>query len=519
MAVWTSLSPPACYADTRYPWSVTQTWPVPYCGFRCFTVPAMNHSIALSLRAFTAAWLLMAGNAVLAAAPVDPSDDDALASLQEAYTRSVAPGEQADQHRELLATVLQRIKRSHATEVALAPLAAAAMKTMVALPAAGGDPPKVFKDAISAALRTLDPHSRYYDARAYDNERTDSRGSFGGLGLEVQASDGAVRVVSPIPGSPAARAGLAAGDLIVRVDDQPLSGLALADAIALMRGQPGTLVSVTIQRAGTAGEFTVSLTRDTIRRQLMRWSMEGEVLVLRLASFSGAASASVLQAIAEATVQTQPRAVVLDLRGNPGGLLREAVSVADVFLSQGEIVSIRGKTPARQRAWQADADEQLAGVPLVVLIDGRSASASELVADALQQHGRALVMGQRSFGKGSVQTTFTLGENKGAVKLTTSLYHGPFGQTVHRIGVAPDIELISPAKSETAPATVVSSPPLLAEATLTMPATPPRPVHARVDPARCKALAAPDPVLSCAVAYLNAGGVDAFVAGLAGLAN
>ena len=478
----------------------------------------MNHSIALSLRAFTAAWLLLAGNAVLAAAPADLSDDDALASLQEAYTRSVAPGEQADQHRELLATVLQRIKRSHATEVALAPLAAAAMKTMVALPAAGGDPPKVFKDAINAALRTLDPHSRYYDAPAYDNERSDSRGSFGGLGLEVQASDGAVRVVSPIAGSPAARAGLAAGDLIVRVDDQPLGGLALADAIALMRGQPGTPVSITIQR-GTASEFTVSLTRDTIRRQLMRWSMEGEVLVIRLASFSGAASASVLQAIAEATAQTQPRAVVLDLRGNPGGLLREAVSVADVFLSQGEIVSIRGKTASRQRAWQADADEQLAGVPLVVLIDGRSASASELVADALQQHGRALVMGQRSFGKGSVQTTFMLGENKGAVKLTTSLYHGPFGQTLHRIGVAPDIELIAPAKSETAPATVVSSPPLLAEATLTTPATPPRPVRARVDPARCKALAAPDPALSCAVAYLNAGGVDAFVAGLAGLAN
>lgn len=511
MAVGAPLSSPACYADTRYPWSATQTWPVPYCGSRCFTVPAMNHSIALSLRAFTAAWLLLAGNAVLAAAPADPSDDDALASLQEAYMRSVAPGEQADQHRELLGTVLQRIKRSHSTEVDLAPLAAAAMKTMEALPPAGGDPAKVFKDAVNAALRTLDPHSRYFDARAYDNERSDRGGSFGGLGLEVQASDGAVRVVSPMPGSPAARAGLAAGDLIVRVDDQPLGGLALADAIALMRGQPGTPVSITIQR-GTASEFTVSLTRDTIRRQLMRWSMEDEVLVLRLASFSGAASASLLQAIADATAERQPRAVVLDLRGNPGGSLREAVSVADAFLSQGEIVSIRGKTPARQRAWQADADEQLTGLPLVVLIDGRSASASELVADALQQHRRALVMGQRSFGKGSVQTTFSLGENKGALRLTTSLYHGPSGQTLHRIGVAPDIELLASTSSQASPS---SSPSATTTSQQSPDAAPPRAVRARVDPARCKALAVSDPALACAVAYLQAGGVDAFVAGLA----
>ena len=467
----------------------------------------MNHSIALPLRALAAAWMVVAGSAALGASPPDTNADEVLSSLQGAYTRSVAPGELADLHRDLLRAVLERIKRSHATEVDLAPLAAAAMKTMEALPPVGGDPSKVFKDAVNAALRTLDPHSRYFDARAYDNERGDRGGSFGGLGLEVQASDGAVRVVSPMPGSPAARAGLAAGDLIVRVDDQPLVGLALADAIALMRGQPGTPVSITIQRAGTANEFTVSLTRDTIRRQLMRWSMEGEVLVLRLASFSGAASASLLQAIADATAERQPRAVVLDLRGNPGGSLREAVSVADAFLSQGKIVSIRGKTPSRQRAWQADADEQLTGLPLVVLIDGRSASASELVADALQQNGRALVMGQRSFGKGSVQTTFSLGENKGALKLTTSLYHGPSGQTVHRIGVAPDIELLASTSSPASPAAATSqqSP----DAAL------PRTARARVDPARCKALAVSDPALSCAVAYLQAGGVDAFVAGLA----
>jgi len=226
--------------------------------------------------------------------------------------------------------------------------------------------------------------------------------------------------------------------------------------------------------------------------------MEGDALVLRLSSFSGAASASIAQAVAQATAQQQPRAVVLDLRGNPGGLLEEAVAVSDAFLARGDIVSLRGGNPGRQRTWQADEAELLPGAPMVVLIDGRSASASELVADALQFNGRAAVMGQRSFGKGSVQTTFSLGENKGAVKLTTSLYHGPSGQTVHKTGVNPDIELLGLPRSEA-----------------TKDAVPQRAAQASVDAARCPPLVAGDAALSCALAYLRAGGVDAFAAALA----
>jgi carboxyl-terminal processing protease len=464
-------------------------------------------SYLFSLRAFAAACLLFAGSASLAASPSATPDDEAVTSLQDAYARSVAPGELADLYRELLATVLQRVKLSHAADVDLAALAAVAMKVIEPLPLGGGDPVEVFKKAINEALRALDPHSRYFEARAHGDEPTDSGGSFGGLGLEVEPSEGAVRVVVPMPDSPAARAGLASGDLIVRVDDKPIGGLPLADAIALMRGQPGTPVSITIQRAGTPHEFTVSLTRDTIRRQLLRWSMEGEILVLRLAGFNSAAAASMAQAIADATTQRQPRAVILDLRGNPGGLLREAVRVADAFLREGEIVSVRGSTPARQRVWHADADELLTDLPMVVLIDRRSASASELVADALQHNGRATVMGQRSFGKGSVQTTFSLGEHKGALKLTTAIYHGPSGKTVHRIGVAPDIELLASARSEAARA---------ASASGHGPAdvAPSRMAKARVDPGRCTALKMSDPALSCAVAYLLAGDIDAFVAGL-----
>ena len=453
----------------------------------------------LTLRAFAAAWLLLAGAAAFSATPCATSDEAAVSEMQVVYARAVIPGEQADQHRALLATVLLRIKRSHATDVDLGALCAAAARVLDPLPLAAGEPADVFRKALAEVLRTLDPHSRYLDPRAYDNQRADASGGFGGLGLEVQsASEGAVRVVAPMPGGPAARAGLAAGDLIVRVDGESLGGVALADAIAKMRGPPGTAVSITVQRQGT-DEFTVSLTRDTIRRQLLRWSMEGDVLVLRLSSFSGAVEAAVTQAVADATASHQPKALVLDLRGNPGGLLREAIKVADAFLASGEIVSIRGSTPERQRSWVADSSELLAGLPMVVLVDARSASASELVADALQSNGRATVMGQRSYGKGSVQTTFSLGENKGGLKLTTSIYHGPSGQTVHRVGVGPDIELVGTGKAEAARAE----------------SAPARAAKARVDAARCAAQKAPDPELSCALAYLRAGSTQAFVARLA----
>ena len=466
----------------------------------------MNFSLT-PLRAFAAACaLLAAGVPVTAQTDPDPvltPDEKAILALQSAFVRTVTPGERADFHRDLLATVMLRVKRSHATDVDMPIFAAAAIKVLEPLPAGTGEPAEVFKKSVNTALRTLDPQSRYYDPTAFDTQRGDSTGSFGGLGIEIQPSEGAVRVVAPMPGSPAARAGVTAGDLIVRVDDQSVVGIPLADAIAKMRGAPGTPVTITIRRAGEPQELTVSLKRDTIRRQLIRSSMEGDVLVLSLSSFSGPVSTAMEQAITEATATTQPKALMLDLRGNPGGLLREAIRIADAFLDKGEIVSLRGSTPARQRAWQADATQLLAGVPMVVLIDMGSASASELVADALQHSGRATVMGGRSYGKGSVQTTFSLGDNRGALRLTTALYHGPSGQTVHRTGVGPDIELQATAPTASDNANWEAG------------AKPLRTAQARVDPARCKALKERDPVLSCAVAYLQAGSVDAFVSRLA----
>lgn len=450
----------------------------------------MRHFFAtFSAFAFSST-LLAAGISFAATAPV--SDEQAIASLQRAYDKAVTPGEQADLHRELLATVLQRIKRNYARPVELPELAMAGVQVLEPMTPGAGEPSDTFKKAIRESLRKLDPHSRYIDAKSLDNERGNATGAFGGLGMEVQASEGAVRIVAPMPGSPAQKAGLIAGDLIVRVDDEPLAGVPLPDAIAKMRGEPGSAVVLTIQRVGTPDALKVSVTREVIRRQLMRWTMEGDVLVMRLASFSGPAGSAIQRAVAEATASHTPRAAVLDLRGNPGGLLREAVRVADEFLNRGEIVSLRTNTAPRARAWLADASELLAGLPMVVLVDARSASASELVADALQQNGRAVVMGQRSTGKGTVQTVFPLGDRRGALKLTTAVYQGPSGQTVDSKGVEPDIEIL-----DGKPAGVPGA-------------------KAQVDAARCRAveLKEKDAGLACAISYLHAGSVEAFVAQL-----
>ena len=457
-----------------------------------------------SLRTLAAA-LLVAGATSAGAQAAQALNDDILASLQTAYARAATPGEQADMHRELLATVLQRVQRSHATEADFAALAAAATQVLDPLPSGSGEPAEVFRTAMNAALRSFDPYARYLDAPAYRRDQASSGGSFVGLGIEIESSDAGVRITAPMPGGPAAKAGLRAGDLIVQVDGTPLRGVALAEAMTRMRGDVGTTVSLVVRREG-ADDFTLALTRDTIRRQLLRWRMEGDTLVLGLSSFSGPVAAALADAVAQATATRQPQAVVLDLRGNPGGLIREAVRVADAFLSQGEIASMRGRTPGNERTWQADSAELLAGLPMVVLLDRKSASASELVAAALQENGRATVMGQLSFGKGSVQTTYALGEGRGAVKLTSALYYGPLGRTVNKAGVVPDVELIAPSSPQAQTADAKAPP-----VPLTEPA-------ARVPQTRCAlATGVTDMPLSCALTFLQTGSVPAFRAAFAGV--
>jgi carboxyl-terminal processing protease len=457
------------------------------------------------LRLAAATWLLAACGAALAAAPV--VTDALLAPLESAYLRAVKPGDEAAFHSELFGAVLERIHRSHAQEVNLSQVTSAVLKTLESLEPESGKPAKVFANAINAALATLDPYSRYLDAEAAKNHRSTMTGRFGGLGLQVEMVEGLVRVVAPIPGTPAARAGLQSGDFIIGFDDQSAQGMTLAEAVSVMRGEPGSSISLMIRRSAREEVFTVSLVREVIRREPVRWSMEGDVLVLRLAVFTGGAAAAMEKAIAEATAELTPRAIVLDLRGNGGGLFRQAVLAADAFLSEGEIVSLQGRTNFKRRVWTANTGEQLEGVPMVVLIDGGTASAAELVAAALQENGRATVMGRRSFGKGSVQSMVSLGEGKGALRLTTALYRGPSGRSVQRTGVGPDIELLP------APAAAPGNRRREADRAHALAGSEePPPPKARIEESRCApAQKPPDPALSCALALIDAGAIDAFL--------
>ena len=446
-----------------------------------------------------------------AAEPAAPGADP-LAALTDAYVRAVKPAEQVQGYRELFGTVFRRVQRGYALEVDMPLLIGAAMKVIEPVKPESGDAAVLFKSAINASLAMLDPHSGYLDARDQRSQRESISGSFGGLGMEVEMHDGLVRIVAPMDDTPAFRAGLKSGDLIVRFDKQQVLGMTLADAVSRMRGQAGAPVTLLIRRPGRADEFILTLVRETIRTQAVRWRMEEDVLVLRLARFTGSVSADIEKAITAATVSRSPHAVILDMRANPGGLLSQAVSAADIFLSQGEIVSIRGRTPGNQRSWKANAAEMLSGVPMVVMLDGGSASAAELVAAALQENGRALVMGQRSYGKGSVQTVLPLGAEKGALRLTTALYYGPSGRTVQRVGVGPDIELLPASGTPVGRGGRRESDRQHALAGADAP-TPPR---ASVEMARCPLpREGSDLALSCALAYIKAGGVDSFVAGLA----
>ncbi|HXF66322.1 MAG TPA: S41 family peptidase [Burkholderiales bacterium] len=456
-------------------------------------------------RAIAAACLVAAAGSCSAAA--SSLTDEMLAPLAAAYLRAVAPGEKAERHRELLGAVLRQVERGYAREVNAPALIAAARKALEPLAPGSGEPEAVFARAVNAALGSLDPHSRYLDPRAAAALRSAMRSSFGGLGLQLEMVDGLLRVVAPLPGTPAARAGLRSGDLIVRLDDQPVEGMTLEEALSRMRGEPGTPIALTIRRSGQEEPLVVSLVREPIRQETVRWSMEAGVLVLRISSFAAAVSAQIEQAAAEAAAEGAPRAIVLDLRGNTGGLLRQAVMTADAFLSGGQIVSLQGRSAASRRSWRADASEHFAGVPMVVLIDGRTASAAELVAAALQENGRATVMGQRSFGKGSVQSLISLGEGKGALRLTTAFYHGPSGRTVERTGVGPDVELVYADGSGTG-----SRRREAAQGHALPGAGEPVPPKARLEASRC-ALARQDldPALACALAFVQAGGIEAFV--------
>ncbi len=309
------------------------------------------------------------------------------------------------------------------------------------------DPADLIEAAINGMLSSLDPHSSYLSPEAADEMREQTRGEFGGLGIEVTQEDGWVKVITPMDGTPADAAGIQAGDFITAVDGESLLGLTLSEAVDLLKGPVGSEVTITIVREGVDEPFDVSIIRDTIKLTAVRTRVEGRTVVMRISTFNDQTYPNLVDGLNEAVEELggfeNVDGFVLDLRNNPGGLLTQAIKVSDAFLEAGEIVSTRGRNPEDGERYNATPGDLAQGKPMVVLINGGSASASEIVAGALQDHRRAIVVGTKSFGKGSVQTVMPL-RNNGAMRLTTARYYTPSGRSIQALGVSPDIVVEQP---------------------------------------------------------------------------
>ena len=318
------------------------------------------------------------------------------------------------------------------------------------------DEKALIEAAINGMLTSLDPHSSYLSEDDAADMRVQTRGEFGGLGLEVTQEEGWVKVVSPIDGTPAAAAGMEAGDFITAVDGESLLGLTLDEALELLRGPVGSEVIITVVREDTVEPFDVSIIRDTIKLTAVRSRTEGRAVVLRVTTFNAQTFPNLQDGLKEEIENAggidNIDGVIIDLRNNPGGLLNQAVFVSDAFLDAGEIVSTRGRDPQDGDRYNATPGDLAEGKPIVVLINGGSASASEIVAGALQDHRRAIVVGTKSFGKGSVQTVVPL-QGNGAMRLTTARYYTPSGRSIQALGISPDIIVEQPRRDPEAEAT------------------------------------------------------------------
>lgn len=318
------------------------------------------------------------------------------------------------------------------------------------------DSQKLIEAAINGMLTSLDPHSSYMSSDDFGDMQVQTKGEFGGLGIEVTQEEGVVKVVSPMDGTPAAEAGIMAGDFITQVNGESVMGLTLDEAVALMRGPIGSEIVITVVREGVPDPFDVSIIRDTIKLTAVKSRVIGTTVVLRITTFSEQTypglETELKKAVEEVGGMDKVSGFVVDLRNNPGGLLNQGILVADAFLEKGEIVSTRGRNAQDDERFNAEPGDLAQGKPLVVLINGGSASASEIVTGALQDHRRAIVVGTKSFGKGSVQTLIPI-RGDGAMRLTTARYYTPSGRSIQSLGVMPDIvvnqPLVDPAKAGT----------------------------------------------------------------------
>lgn len=339
------------------------------------------------------------------------------------------PGDYAETYRQLnlFGEVFERVKSQYVDEV---------------------EDKDIVEAAINGLLTSLDPHSGYLTEDSFDDMKVQTRGSFGGLGIEVTMENGLVKVVSPIDETPAYRAGVKAGDLVTHLDDKPVMGLTLSDAVDQMRGKVGSKIKLTIRREDNPEPVEISITRDIIKIKSVRHKAEGDIGYIRITTFNQQTEPGLKKAMKalKEEIGDDLKGYVIDLRNNPGGLLTEAIAVSDAFLDQGEIVSTRGRNDDDTKRDNATPGDLANGLPLAVLINGGSASASEIVAGALQDHRRAVVMGTQSFGKGSVQTIISM-PGHGAMRLTTARYYTPSGRSIQAKGIEPDI-IVEPARIE-----------------------------------------------------------------------
>ena len=321
---------------------------------------------------------------------------------------------------DLFSEVLEKIKKDYVDDV---------------------DQAEVMDAAINGVLQSLDPYSAYMNQEMFDNMETETKGAFGGLGIEVGMEAGVIKVISPIDDTPASRAGVKAGDYIILIDDIQVQGKTLMEAVNLMRGPVGTPIEITIRRRGKKKAIVLKIVREIIQvKSVTAKVIDNNIGYFRLTSFNENSGQQLKNKIDEIKAENGINRYILDLRNNPGGLLSQAVKISDFFLDDGEIVSTRGRNKRENRKWFAKKGDQIDGKPLIVLINYGSASASEIVAGALKDHKRAILIGENSYGKGSVQSIIPL-KNKGAIRLTISKYYLPSGKSISEVGVIPDFEV------------------------------------------------------------------------------
>lgn len=412
----------------------------------------------------------------------------------------------------LFRDAFKRVRSAYVEKVPDATLIDAAIKGVEAKHPSRGSMPAhaLVEAALDSMMQALDPHSAYLNPEELRESEMVTSGEFGGLGIQVTQEEGRIKVISPIEGTPADRAGIKPGDVIISLDGHPVEGMSLRDAVNAMRGDPGSRIRLTIQR-DRQPPFDVVINRAIITIEPLRWRVENNIGYLRVVSFNEKVADGIETVLSDLNRSSSPalHGIVLDLRNNPGGLLDQSLAVSDEFLESGTIVSIRGREAGSDRTFRAEPGDLTNGLPMVVLINSGSASASEIVAAALQDHGRAVVMGERSFGKGSVQTVMRL-PVEGALKLTTALYYTPSGETIQARGVVPDILLTgmrNPEPEESHEADLPGALPAQGE--------PRHAAQASIDVKNCPAVGDNgDRELGCAISLLQAGSTDRFLATL-----